>query len=156
MKISKHAVSPAVNRIYSSTFTVCVCVFQYVLSNFSSFETLSWILIVPVFLFQKQKWKSQTSLWKGRSEWRTRVCSRSPSNRQKSMDKPAKDSDSKFSTVKNLHSSQMLRKTSSYCKDSLLHTHLHHQWFSCACVRAFPPSPHEPSLIWPSEAQKLI
>lgn len=54
MKISKHAVSPAVNRIYSSTFTVCVCVFQYVLSNFSSFETLSWILIVPVFCFRNK------------------------------------------------------------------------------------------------------
>lgn len=81
---------------------------------FSNMFHLHWLSSLP--LFQRQKSRNQTSLSKEPSGWRTQACSRSPSDQQKSTDKRVKDMDSKFSTVKNLHLSQTLQKTSSYCK----------------------------------------
>lgn len=93
--------------------------------------------LLSLHLFQRLKSRSQTSLSEEPSEWRTRACSRSPSNQQKSTDKSVKDMDSKFSIVKNFHLSQMLQKTSSYCEwtntlSPFVHYIFHCVWFDPA------------------------
>lgn len=69
-----------------------------------------------ICLLQESRSKSQISPSKEHSEWRTRACCPSRSDLQKSTDRSAKDTASRFSTVRSLCSNQTLLKTSSSCE----------------------------------------
>lgn len=157
MKISKHAVSPAVNRIYSSTFTACVCVSVCSIYFFLFWNIKLNLLIVPVFCFRNKSERAKLHSEKdvqsgehgfapdhhqiGRNQWTSLRRIRIQSSQLSRICTQAKCFERPRHTVR------------THC---YTHTSIISGFPLCVCACAFPPSTHEPSLIRPSEAQKLI